>query len=70
MGYDGAVLTDPDLDDPAANSITYVAFRPEQVKAVANRGTWDPGDPRMSFKRSSATPGDEDEEEAMCSPKF
>lgn len=26
-------------------TVHYVAFRPEQVKSIWNRGTWDPGDP-------------------------
>jgi len=46
--YDGVVVSkvhDQGVGDVAAkNSTTYVAFKPEQIKSVFNRGTYDPKD--------------------------
>jgi hypothetical protein len=33
-GYDGVILTDPDPDDPAASSVTFIAVRAEQILGV------------------------------------
>ncbi len=65
-GYDGVVLTEPDTNDPAASSVTYIAFRPEQIKsAIGNRGTFDPGDPRISMSvRDCKGIGNNDERES------
>ena len=38
----------------------YVAFRPEQIKSVFNRGSYDPADPNIMFSRgTTAEPGRE-----------
>lgn len=51
MGYDGITHIGGGRIDP--NSVqhrVWIAFDPEQIKsATGNRGTFDPGDPRMSF---------------------
>lgn len=49
MGYDGVIAADDFSDRP----IEFVAFRPEQIKSVFNRGTWNPDDPRLSEMRAS-----------------
>lgn len=47
-GFDGAIVSDTSSE--GANDITsYVAFRPEQIKSVSNRGTFDPDDPDIRF---------------------
>lgn len=46
MGFDSAVLYESNED--FANTKTWVAFDPEQVKsAIGNRGTYDPNDPNI-----------------------
>jgi hypothetical protein len=49
--YDGMILRNFYDSELGVRDTIYVAFRPEQIKAVDNRGTWDPTDPRMSFNR-------------------
>lgn len=63
-GHDGVIQIKPD------GSIgDVVAFHPEQIKsATGNRGTWDPEDPRICFKREPAPteePEDEDDRPAF-----
>jgi len=50
-GYDGAILPNGD------GTFVGFAFEPTQLKAVANRGTFDPNDPRILYqpKRGSIT---------------
>ena len=56
-GYDGVILSEPDADDPAANSTTYIVFRPEQIKsAVDNNGAFDPENPDIRFRRNAMLP--------------
>lgn len=53
IGYDGIVVNNPEWgNDPAYGKpqTIYVAFFPEQVKSVNNRGTWDPTDPNILFQ--------------------
>lgn len=49
--YDGLILKNFYDGEVGVRDDIYVAFRPEQIKSVENRGTWDPDDPRMSFNR-------------------
>jgi diguanylate cyclase (GGDEF)-like protein len=58
-GYDGIVYLNKREGTtggfrrvPSGDS--YIAFRPEQVKSVFNRGTWDGNDPRMAFSMPDA----------------
>lgn len=52
-GYDGIVYENR-VEDPGSTS--WIAFRSEQIKsATGNRGTFDPGDPRVNFNRSSGS---------------
>lgn len=57
LDYDGIVL------DEAANSgggpaqISYATWKPENVKSVNNRGTWDANDPRLLFQSESGPRG-------------
>lgn len=37
--------------------VTVVAFRPEQIKSVHNRGTFDPNDPRIMYQTGGAPRG-------------
>lgn len=49
LGYDGVVYTN-EIEDKGSES--YIVFKPEQVKsAVGNRGTFDPGDPNILYRR-------------------
>lgn len=54
--YDGLIVTrviDHGVGKTSGNpSTTYVAFRPEQIKSVNNRGTFDPNDPRILYQRT------------------
>ncbi len=43
-GYDGAVIFDSDTDRGGVRD-DWIAFYPEQIKAVDNDGTWDADDP-------------------------
>jgi hypothetical protein len=49
--YDGLILRNFYDGETGLRDDIYVAFQPEQIKAVDNLGTWDPTDPRMSFNR-------------------
>lgn len=44
-GYDGL-----SVDDTELGGTSYVAFDPTQIKSTANRGTFDPNDPRILFQ--------------------
>ena len=44
-GYDGLKV-----DDDEFGGWSYVAFRPEQIKSVYNRGTFNPNDPRILYQ--------------------
>lgn len=44
-GYDGLIVHDEEFGDTS-----YVAFSPEQIKAVNNHGTWNPADPRIFYQ--------------------
>ena len=44
-GYDGIITKD-------GGTTEYIAFFPEQVKSVNNRGTWDPTNPDIRYKKS------------------
>ncbi|KAF1702899.1 hypothetical protein CSC66_08990 [Pseudoxanthomonas kaohsiungensis] len=75
-GHDGMILRGiPDfsgLEDGQRRERVYdqyLVFSPSQIKSVVNRGTWDPNDKRIAFKRSAVAIAPE-EEEAVCSPKF
>lgn len=46
LGYDGVRAYYPDAD----NIVHYVAFFPEQIKSVNNRGTFDPNDSRILYQ--------------------
>jgi diguanylate cyclase (GGDEF)-like protein len=52
-GRDGIIIRDT-IDDYTTSGIVpidvYVAFSPEQIKSVNNRGTWDPADPRILYQ--------------------
>jgi hypothetical protein len=62
LGYDGIVHTSSDeagaqrikTDEPDFGRV-WVAFRPTQIKAVDNAGTFDPSDPRVAFGLSEST---------------
>lgn len=45
-GYDGFAYTNASED---MMSRSYVAFEPEQVKSIFNRGTWNANDPRFNY---------------------
>ena len=60
QGYDGIV-------DGKGVDAAYVAFRPEQIKSVNNRGTFDPNDPNIL--RQNATDG-QLEQRAVDTPEF
>ncbi len=44
LGYDGVIY-----DHGEQGGVEYVAFRPEQIKSVNNRGTFDPDSPNVLF---------------------
>lgn len=54
MGYDAVIMTDP---SSTGESISWVMFDPKRIKLVKNRGTFDPGDARMSFNRAARKSG-------------
>ena len=56
MGYDGVIIKNVIDSGPSGRYMpdaamepndVYVAFKPEQIKSVFNKGTWDPNDPRI-----------------------
>ncbi|MFD1043188.1 hypothetical protein ACFQ2N_12615 [Pseudoxanthomonas kaohsiungensis] len=67
-GHDGLLIRS--MEDREGEFDMYLAFEPEQIKsATRNRGDFDPADPRVAFKRAAPVV-EEDEEEALCTPKF
>lgn len=51
-GHDGIVIRESETDG-AGRRTDYVAFHPEQIKsAIGNRGTYDPTNPDIAFRRS------------------
>jgi hypothetical protein len=47
--YDGIVI-DKDAGSGGRSVKTYIAFSPEQIKSVDNRGTWDAGNPNIYYQ--------------------
>lgn len=56
MGYDGVIIKNVIDSGPSGRYMpdaamepndVYVAFKPEQIKSVFNKGTWNPEDPRI-----------------------
>lgn len=54
MGYDAVIMSDP---SSTGESTSWVMFDPSRIKLVKNRGTFDPGDARMSFNRTARKSG-------------
>lgn len=53
QGYDGIIIQDTRFDADSAEANTnnqYVAFYPEQIKSVDNRGTFDAQDPNIYYQ--------------------
>lgn len=58
-GHDGVVIKNvrDEYNNPKTGgnvTTVYVAFNPEQIKSVFNKGTWDPKDPRMMYGGGAA----------------
>ena len=53
QGYDGIRYRNVEED---AGSESWIAFRPEQIKSVANRGTFDPANPSILASMSPGVP--------------
>lgn len=47
-GYDGIIFRDP---EDMNGAYQYAVFEPTQIKSVNNRGTWDPTNPDIRFKK-------------------
>ena len=61
MGFDGIKYTGTDhVMDYRGSYTQYAAFRPEQIKSVYNRGTWDAKDPQISKTFDPSQPRDKD----------
>lgn len=58
-GFDGIIVTDKN------GQKTYIAFEPEQIKSVYNRGTWDTTNPDIRFKLGSSGNSPIDDFKAM-----
>lgn len=63
QGYDGVIIKNVVDHGPAGRFSTeeafkptdiYVAFKPQQIKSVMNKGTFDPDDPRMLYGAGGA----------------
>ena len=54
-GYDGIVY---DNDTAEGTGESYIAFRPEQIKSVNNRGTWDKTDSRIMYQEEGTGRGE------------
>ncbi|MCK9327913.1 MAG: hypothetical protein M0P69_20630, partial [Bacteroidales bacterium] len=52
-GYDGIILKDD------YNSVSYIAFKPEQIKSIYNRGTFEQDNPDMYQSVQEMSSGDE-----------
>jgi hypothetical protein len=52
-GKDGIIVQDED-----GNIEEVIAFKPEQIKSIYNRGTFDKTDPRISFSKEKVEPED------------
>ena len=48
LGYDGIVVPEDDMDVEIVQ--TYAVFEPTQIKSIFNKGTFNPHDPRISFR--------------------
>lgn len=56
-GYDGAVMREQSPGGESSGGVTYVAFRPAQIKsAIGNRGTFDPANPDIRASQRRAAP--------------
>ena len=53
QGYDGIILNNTNVDTRSYEDIhnVYIAFNPEQIKSVNNRGTFDTENPNIYFQR-------------------
>lgn len=50
MGYDGIKhIGGGRVDKDGARHLVYIAFDPQQIKSVFNKGSWNPKDPRISY---------------------
>lgn len=75
QGYDGIhIKGDPAYaerlggDEYAADS--WVAFKPEQIKSVNNRGTFDPTDPRISYSLPRITNPERQQRDGLFGANF
>jgi hypothetical protein len=48
LGFDGAIINEAIFDTRIASGQVWVAFNPNQVKSVYNRGSFSPDDPRLT----------------------
>lgn len=55
LGYDGVILRDTNVDTPFMRDMhdVYVAFYPNQIKSVKNRGTFDENNDNIYYQRST-----------------
>lgn len=49
-GHDGVIVRDPSQDINGNPAMNVIAFRPEQIKSIFNRGTFDANDPRILYQ--------------------
>lgn len=62
QGYDGLVMEAASIDRFAAEGSQYwVAFHPEQIKSVNNRGTFDRENPNILFSQPAAPEVEDDD---------
>lgn len=54
QGYDGIILRNTNVDTPFMQDMhdVYIAFNPEQIKSVNNKGTFNPENPNIYFQES------------------
>ena len=72
QGYDGVIFKNVVDHGPAGRFSTeaaynpsniYVAFKPEQIKSVMNKGSFDPNDPRILYGGASVTVSGQQQED-------
>lgn len=72
QGYDGVIINNVVDHGPAGRfaskeaekpTTIYVAFKPEQIKSVMNKGSFDPKDPRMLYGGAAVTVSGQQQEE-------
>ena len=61
QGYDGIILRNTNVDTRSIEDVhdVYIAFEPEQIKSVNNRGTFDANNPNIFYQQDMYSAGND-----------